>query len=143
MPAPFTEETRMVKGIAHVCYTASDLEKSIAFYRDKLGMTEAFPFLKPDGRKFGVYLHAGGRGFIEIFEGKPAEKVEGQSYRHLCIEVEDIEATVKALRAKGVEVTDVKLGGDGTWQAWLADPDGNRIELHDYTPESKQGPWLK
>jgi catechol 2,3-dioxygenase-like lactoylglutathione lyase family enzyme len=133
----------MITGIAHACYTASDLEASIAFYRDKLGMREAFPFVKPDGRKFGVYLHAGGRNFIELFEGKPAPNAEGQSYRHLCLEVEDIAGTVKAIRAAGVQVTDVTLGSDGTYQAWLSDPDGNRIELHDYTPKSKQGPWLK
>ena len=132
----------MIKCLAHVCFHARDLDASIAFYRDKLGLKEAFPFLKPDGRRFGVYLHAGGRNFIEIFEGKPAGKVEGQSYQHLCLEVDDIEGTVKAIRAKGVEVTDVKLGSDGTWQAWLADPDGNRIELHHYTPQSKQGPFL-
>jgi hypothetical protein len=35
-------------------------------------------------------------------------------------------------------VGEVSLGSDQSWQAWLADPDGNRIELHAYTPESKQ-----
>ena len=46
-------------------------------------------------------------------------------------------------RAQGVEVSDAKLGGDNAWQAWITDPDGNRIELHCYTPQSQQnGPWL-
>jgi hypothetical protein len=35
-------------------------------------------------------------------------------------------------------VGEVKMGSDHSWQAWLADPDGNRIELHAYTPESNQ-----
>ena len=34
------------------------------------------------------------------------------------------------------------MGGDNSWQAWTCDPDGNRIELHQYTPESKQTPSL-
>ena len=42
----------------------------------------------------------------------------------------------------GGVVTAPNLGADHSWQAWLADPDGNRIELHQYTPESKQTPWL-
>jgi predicted enzyme related to lactoylglutathione lyase len=42
-----------------------------------------------------------------------------------------------------LEITTPALGSDGSWQAWLADPDGNRIELHMYTPESKQAPHLR
>lgn len=42
----------------------------------------------------------------------------------------------------GVEVGDITFGSDQSWQAWLKDPDGNNIELHGYTPESKQTPWL-
>ncbi len=133
----------MIKGLAHVCFIVRDLDASIAFYRDKLGMKEAFPFLKDDGTRFGVYLHVGARNFIELFVGKPEPYNDKQSYRHICLEVEDIQFAVKTLRKKGVEVTDVKMGSDKSWQAWLADPDGNKIELHHYTPESKQTPWLK
>ena len=46
------------------------------------------------------------------------------------------------LRGRGVEVSDPKLGSDQSWQAWITDPDGNRIELHDYTAESWQAPHL-
>ena len=133
----------MITGIAHACYTVSDLERSIAFYRDGLGLEPAFDFTNEEGRRFGLYLHAGGRNFIELFEGQLGERAEGQSFRHLCLEVDDIEGTVAALRARGVEVSDPKLGGDQSWQAWIADPDGNRFELHQYTPESKQNISLK
>jgi predicted enzyme related to lactoylglutathione lyase len=54
--------------------------------------------------------------------------------------VEDFEGTVAALRKNGVEVTGAKPGMDHSWQAWIQDPDGNRIELHAYTPESWQFP---
>ncbi len=133
----------MITGLAHVCYTVSNLDASIDFYCSKLGMTEAFPFLKEDGTRFGVYIHAGGRNFIELFTGDLGDKADAQSYRHLCLEADDLEATVTELRARGVEVTDVVIGSDGTPQSWLEDPDGNRIELHQYTPQSKQTPWLK
>ena len=132
----------MITGIAHACFTVSNLERSIAFYRDGLGLEPAFDFTNKEGRRFGLYLHAGGRNFVELFEGQLGERAERQSFRHICLEVDDIEATVAALRARGVEVSDPKLGGDQSWQAWITDPDGNRFELHQYTPESRQAPSL-
>lgn len=132
----------MITGLAHVCFTCRDLAASEAFYVETLGMRHAFDFVKDDGHRFGVYIHAGERTFIELFEGTLGERADGQAYRHLCLEVDDIEATVAELRGRGVEVSDPKLGSDQSWQAWLADPDGNRIELHGYTPESRQAPSL-
>ena len=133
----------MITGIAHTCYVVKDLEASIAFYRDKLGMAEAFDFINDKGERFGIYLHAGGRTFIELFVGDVAERAPKQSYQHLCLEVEDFDGTVAELRARGLEVANVKLGTDHSWQCWVKDPDGNGIELHGYTPESKQKPWLR
>jgi catechol 2,3-dioxygenase-like lactoylglutathione lyase family enzyme len=132
----------MITGIAHTCYTVSDLDRSLEFYCDKLGLTPAFEFINAEGRRFGQYIHVGGRTFIELFQGTLAAPAEGQAYRHICLEVDDIEATVATLRERGVEVSEIKLGGDHSYQAWVTDPDGNRIELHGYTPESKQGGWL-
>jgi hypothetical protein len=45
---------------------------------------------------------------------------------------------VAALAAAGVEATPPKLGCDRSWQTWIRDPDGNRVELHQYTAESSQ-----
>jgi catechol 2,3-dioxygenase-like lactoylglutathione lyase family enzyme len=132
----------MIRSLAHVCFTVSDLERSTAFYRDKLGLKPAFDFLNDRGRRFGQYFCIGGRTFLELFQGGLNPPAEGQSYRHFCLEVDDLRATAEELRRRGVEVGEPKLGSDRSWQAWLSDPDGNRIELHQYTPESKQGPWL-
>lgn len=132
----------MVVGLAHVCFTVRDLDASLAFYCGKLGLAHAFDFTNEKGERFGVYLHAGGRSFIELFAGQLAEPAKGQSFRHICLEVDDVAAAVARLRAQGIEATAPKLGSDRSWQAWLADPDGNRIELHGYTPESRQAPHL-
>ena len=132
----------MITGLAHACFTVSDLERSLEFYRDALGLKPAFDFVNKDGRRFGIYLHLGGRNFVELFEGQLGEQAEGQSFRHICLEVDDIESTVQTLRDRGIEVSDPKLGGDQSWQAWITDPDGNRIELHHYTAESWQAPHL-
>lgn len=132
----------MITGIAHVCFVVNDLDASLVFYRDSLGLRQAFDFINEAGRRFGVYLHVGGRTFIELFEGKP-EQIPGKlSYQHICLEVDDIQTTVAGLMARGIEVSPITLGSDQSWQAWLSDPDGNRIELHGYTPESKQAAWV-
>ena len=133
----------MIKGIAHACYTVRDLDAAIAFYCNRLGLKPAFDFINDKGERFGVYIHAGQRNFIELFKGELGAPAKGQSYRHLCLEVDDLAATVAELRARGVQTTDAKLGGDQSWQAWITDPDGNRIELHQYTPESQQAPWVQ
>jgi catechol 2,3-dioxygenase-like lactoylglutathione lyase family enzyme len=132
----------MITGLAHACFTVADVERSLAFYQDTLGLKPAFDFVDDSGRRYGAYLHAGGRSFIELFEGQLDERAAKQSYRHICLEVDDIESTVRALREQGVEVSDVKLGRDHSYQAWTSDPDGNRIELHHYTAESWQAPHL-
>jgi len=132
----------MIVGIAHVCYRVANLDIALDFYCGKLGLREAFGFFREDGTRFGQYVHAGGRNFIELFQREVAPQAELQSYQHLCLEVDDVATTVEELRAKGVEVTGAKLGGDNAWQAWITDPDGNRIELHGYTADSKQVPYL-
>lgn len=133
----------MITGLAHLCFTVSNLEKSVAFYRDVLGLTPAFDYIDENGHWYGQYMHVGERNFIELFEGQLGQPAPGQAYRHFCLEVDDIHATVATLRERGLEVTDIKTGKDRSYQAWITDPDGNRIELHCYTPESKQKSWVK
>ena len=127
-----------MQGIAHMCFTVSDLERSVEFYRDKMGFRQAFDLNLDGGRVRGVYFHVGGRTFIELFEGEPKQSSEAGSFRHFCIEVADINKMVGALRDRGVEVSDPEMGKDGSYQAWVEDPDGNRIELHQYTQDSLQ-----
>ena len=134
----------MISGLAHVCFRVKDLSRAMAFYSDGLGFAEAFDFINAEGRRFGVYLKTGGRVFLELFESPGvAGEQPGQSYGHICLEVADIVAATTGLRVRGIEVTEPQLGSDRSWQAWLADPDGNRIELHQYTPESWQTPHLE
>ena len=137
-----SQEPSIIRGLAHVCYTVSDLERSVAFYCDQLGLTPAFVSVDAAGRKYGQYVHVGDRCFLELFQGELNQRAEGQPYRHLCLEVTEFAAAVDTLTARGVEVTGVKRGRDRSMQAWVVDPDGNRIELHGYTDESRQNEWL-
>jgi catechol 2,3-dioxygenase-like lactoylglutathione lyase family enzyme len=128
----------MITGLSHACFHVTDLQRSISFYRDKLGLSLAFELNLNQGKVQGVYLHVGGRTFIELFQGTPIPTLKDASYKHICLEVDDIQKTVEDLQKRGVEVGKISLGGDQSYQAWLADPDGNRIELHQFTDKSLQ-----
>lgn len=133
----------VVRTVAHVCFHVADLDASVAFYRDILGLPPSFWFYDEHGERFGVYIHVGERTFLELFQGKPQSGNGHPSYAHFCIEVPDLEAAVEAIQARGgTTLGEPKVGRDGSGQAWLTDPDGNRIELHHYTAESLQLPFV-
>ena len=128
---------RLIQQIAHLCLGSTDLKKSEHFYCTTLGLAKHFRFLR-DGKEFGFYLDLGNQTFIEIFEQPTVEATARNPIQHLCLQVPDIAAVITALRAQGYAVSDQKLGADQSWQCWVTDPDGVRIEMHQYTADSSQ-----
>lgn len=129
-----------VKQVAHVCIFANDLEETRRFYGDVLGMDIAFNFNR-NGAWFGFYLNAGGRTHVEVFLKPEAEFAETNRINHLCLEVEDLDAAIAHIESSGANLTRPKKKGvDETWQAWLTDPNGVKIELFEYTDKSAQ--WV-
>jgi hypothetical protein len=57
---------------------------------------------------------------------------------HLCLEVTGLADFRETLLARGVSVGPLRSGMDHSVQAGLTDPDGNRIELMEYTHRSAQ-----
>ncbi|PYE81169.1 VOC family protein [Pseudoroseicyclus aestuarii] len=126
-----------LKQLAHVCIFARDLDETRRFYEDVLGMTRVFDFTR-DGRVFGFYLDAGNRSFVEVFENASAEYSGRNQINHLCLEVEDLAEAVAHIQTQGLEPTEPKKAVDDTWQAWVDDPNGVKIELFEYTAASAQ-----
>lgn len=63
----------------------------------------------------------------------------GCGYSHIGILVEDLFETRRELEARGVKfLTEPTIGNSHTWQMWMEDPEGNRIEFMQYTDESFQ-----
>jgi len=128
----------MITALAHVCVLSHDLQTTEKFYCDGLGLKKQFSFIKDD-EIVGFYLNFGNDSFIEIFKtDKPLTESDNTAIKHVCLEVDDIHATIERLRSKGIEVSDKKMGADQSWQAWLKDPSGMPIELHEYTEQSSQ-----
>ena len=75
---------------------------------------------------------------VEMWGGTVNELVIGTRYKHFCLEVTGLDEYCKMLKDKGVPVSEISMGMDNSRQAWIADPDGNAIELMEYGPSSLQ-----
>ncbi len=132
----------MVSGLGHVAFRTANLERSLEFYCATLGLTEAFRMHNDDGKPWIVYLRISDDDFIELFpvdDGDQAAPPEGVGYAHTCLRVDDLEATVREMAARGHEPSDtIRKGRSGCVQYWVTDPDGNRIELMQILPDSLQ-----
>lgn len=128
------------KAIGHVAIRVREIGPALDFYVGRLGFREMFR-LDRDGRLWIVYLRITDSQFLEIFPDSRGEQPPSDAvgYNHLCLEVDDIAETVAALEAADVEIVrPTKLGVDGNLQAWIADPDGHRIEIMQMGPDSMQ-----
>ena len=126
----------MVTRIAHVCLVVSDLPRSLEFYKNVFKIEEKFRFLKND-RQAGAYLEISPGNFIEFFDGRKGDVVNN-GITHFCLETESLDTFSDHLGKLGVPHTPKKLGSDNSYQIWITDLDGNRIEIHEYTDRSSQ-----
>ncbi len=78
------------------------------------------------------------RGAVKQWGGQVGELTRGSLYKHLCFEVENLEELAARLAAQGLHVTPITIGMDNSKQCWIKDPDGNDIELMEYTSQSYQ-----
>ncbi len=128
----------MITGIGHTAFRVRDLQKSLHFYCDLLGLKHAFD-LDRDGKPWITFIYVGNGQFLELFPTQnPSDEFYGNegSYRHQQMIVDDMEKTIAELEARGLPRSEnpPKLGRDGNVQYWLTDPDGNRIELMQMMP---------
>ncbi len=68
----------------------------------------------------------------------PLERPKAMHYGHFCMESPDL-AKLKALwLTRGLKAGEIRIGMDGALQMWITDPDGNAIEVMQYTSDSLQ-----
>lgn len=126
-----------IKGLLHAAITVSDLQRSIAFYRDTLGFPVRRTLTIPGGPNI-VLLSIGDHGEVELFE-QPATRLmpEGASdprrvgLKHFAMEVDDVEAVWTELEAKGVKSFGTPLfrQPNGPKACHFLDPDGVILEI--------------
>lgn len=130
-------------GLNHVAIAVKDLDAAIAMYRDVLGLQlHEIEEVKEQQVRTAIFGH--GMGRIELIcptssDSGVAKFLEkrGEGLHHICIEVEDIEASLAELKAKGAPLIDEtpKIGAGGAKIAFIH-PKG----LKGVLTELRQGP---
>ena len=117
-----------LSGMSHVSFPVRDLERSLRFYRDILGLE---PLPRPNLPFPGAWL---GRNGIQVHLIVPPEGVElgappptlNPLGGHVAFAIGDYDAVAAALRSAGLETLEA---GSEVGQLWIRDPDGHLIEL--------------
>jgi catechol 2,3-dioxygenase-like lactoylglutathione lyase family enzyme len=119
----------------HVGVWAKNLNESLAFYTKVMGFREGFVMKDPQGNPTTYYLQVNKDTFLELAKA-PADRQPGLS--HVGIWVDDIKSVVSTLRERGQKIDDPRVLGSKAPLTNITDPDGNRIELLEFTPDSLQ-----
>lgn len=112
-----------VTGVHHVSLNVTDLDQSLRFWVDVVGLE---PLPRPDFDFGGAWLAAGAQQLHLLAIGR----VPPDGGQHFAVGVDDLDAAIAELRSAGVRVSDPSALPTGARQAFCHDPDGNRLELH-------------
>jgi catechol 2,3-dioxygenase-like lactoylglutathione lyase family enzyme len=119
-----------VVGFDHVVVNSTDVERSLAFYCDQLGLDA----VRVDEWRRGEVLLPSARVNAEtIIDLFPAER-SGENVNHFCLVVEPLDLDALAARFPDARRADGLFGAQGfASSVYIEDPDGNTIELRYYT----------
>ncbi len=125
-----------VKKLLHTRMRVSDMDQTIAFYRDVLGLEVLERHTSPRGSHLAFLAVPNSEELIELCSFPPSGPVKVQEdLVHLAFEVEDLDDTVAQLAAKGVKITDGPTrSSSGSRFLFIDAPDGYEIELIERPP---------
>jgi lactoylglutathione lyase len=127
----------------HTMVRVTDLEASLSFYRDALGLTVLRTKEHASGRFTLVYLAAPGdeEAQVELTYNWDAEAyTSGRNFGHLAYAVDNIYATCEKLQAQGVTI--LRPPRDGR-MAFVRSPDDISVELLQQGEAlPPQAPWM-
>lgn len=161
------------KRIAHMSFKCNDFENTCAFYRDIMGFKQIFtlPYQgaildahRSEGFQEGdtwlTYFQINDRQFVELFN-EPYDttyKIQEYSFMHFSVLVEDIVEAARHFESKGIQLwagpksaqnpykepyKGDKRGKCNSLAFYIQDPEGNEIEVMQFTEDSCQVNWRK
>jgi len=125
-----------VNNMNHVAIAYDNFDEAFAFYTQKMGFREAFTVKDAQGKPTLAYMQANRNTFVEIQQAN-ANRPKGLN--HYGLHVQDLKATVAALKQRGVTVTEPNVRPDDSSVANATDPAGIRIEMFELGPGSPAG----
>ncbi|PYL65224.1 MAG: glyoxalase [Verrucomicrobia bacterium] len=121
----------MVKKLLHTRYRVTDLEKTVAFYKDVLGLQEVRRHTSGRGSQLVFLKAAASEEEIELCKfDQSGPVVVGPDLTHLAFEVDDMEKFAREAAAKGYPLSDGPHRTErGDAIAFIDAPEGYEIEL--------------
>ena len=116
------------------CCACADVERSLAFYCDTLGLEGE----RVDEWRRGEVLFPSVRitptTIIDLFEAQPIELGAGQNLDHFCLVIEPADLDALASQFTDARRADGLFGAQGYASSlYVKDPEGNTVELRSYT----------
>jgi lactoylglutathione lyase len=126
----------------HTMVRVTDIDASLRFYRDALGLKELSRKDSPQGRFTLVFLAAPGDESAQVeltYNWDPESYSGGRNFGHLAYEVDDIYATCQHLADHGVVINRPPRDGK---MAFIRSPDNISVELlQKGTAQAPAEPW--
>jgi catechol 2,3-dioxygenase-like lactoylglutathione lyase family enzyme len=125
----------LITGLLHVAIKTNDLDRTIRFYRDVIGLAEA---PRPAFGYPGAWLAVptpGGEALIHIYAGGPAMGATGHApsgtgaVDHVSLTARGYGAFRERFRAHGLPFREFVVPGKALWQLFVFDPSGVQLEL--------------
>lgn len=130
------KQSMNIRGIHHIAILTDDYFRSKRFYTELLGFTVIRETYRAARDSYKLDLAIDGKYQIELFsfpDHRPrASYPEAKGLRHLAFAVDDVEAAMAELNAKGVETGELRID-EGTQRKFVFfnDPNGQPLELYE------------
>jgi len=119
--------SRPTRGLDHVYYWVTDMDRSIRFYGDALGL----PLLRRDGDEWAEFDAGGARLGLH---GRGSGPGPGPGGATAVFQVDDLDRAKATLGVRGIEFGhEAEVKGFARF-ASFADPDGNTLQIIEYEP---------
>lgn len=118
----------MLLSLGHVTVRSADLERTERFYCDLLGMRIGpRPAIPLPGR----WLYVGDQAVVHVLprSAQVSKDVAG-AIDHFALQAQDLPAFERRLQGAGQPFETRRLADTDTWQIFVTDPDGARVELN-------------
>ncbi len=126
-----------ILGLAQVSVKVSDLDRSRAFYRDILGLPEAFELKDEAGQVTSVYFKVNDDQYIELIPGLQPDELVRQT--RIVIQSSDLPELHALYAEEGLDPGPIASGADGNPTFRIVLPNGYPMDFLQYVPTSMQG----
>jgi len=129
-----------IKRIDHVAILVDDIQKTLSFWRDRLGIEVSHTQDMPAERSRIAFLPVGGSE-IELVQPTTGDsglarylEKHGPGMHHVCLEVDDIQGILDQLKSKGVQLINEtpQVGLEGRLYAFIHPKSANGVLVELY-----------